>query len=430
MATVFEQRCKVVFAEKLGLGRRWKTAAAQALGISRATIYRYFADDSDLPVDVTRRLIEIESGGGNGPASDRELVTWFVRGLLDVQRQIDDHGWLKEGYPTSLQRAFDLAAASNLSSGGRRWPTNLSELTHAAQRHLYDWAGDLSWDPDGEFTAARLIEGGEITPACIDLAMPGKDPEGELIENAGYRLLRGVCAERRDGQDVYVAVRRTIIENPVLSSWTATVLADPLLATIERIDEIIDAFYQRIPEALVVDGVLPICTVSGTILRRETSGFHTECRDPGAVRRARAGDIKRVKWRVGAMHLRRPFRTYWCLPGKTELQLQKLLIKAGWTCLLWPELDRVDLAAKSADGARRIAVDVKDYLSPEHLAARFPGFREFAKEHECFVVVPDYMPEISRGYRSRFEAVRASYAKTPVHLRMLSDLVDELGAAR
>lgn len=429
MANKFETRCQQLFGEKLGMGRRWKTAAAQAVGISRATLYRYFEDDSDIPADVLTQLGKLETGDDQKPASAQDLVTWFARGLLDVQTQIDDHGWLKDGYPSSLQRGFDLAAASNLSSGQADWPTNLSDLARLAQKPLYEWAGDLSWDPDGQFTAARLIEAGEITPACADLAMPGADPEAELIENSGYKLLRGVCMDRRDGQEVYVAVRRTIIENPVLSNWTAVMLTDPLLATVDRIDQIIDAFYHRIPEALLVDGSLPICAVSGTILRRESSGFHTECRAPEAIRRAKAGDIRRLKWRVGAMHLRRPFRTYWCLPGKTELELEKALSKAGWTCSLWPDLDRVDLTATSADGNRRIAVDVKDYLSPEHLAARFPGFREFGEAHECFVVVPDYMPDVSRGYRRRFEAVRTSYAKTPVELRTASELVAELEAA-
>lgn len=429
MANKFETRCQQLFGEKLGMGRRWKTAAAQAVGISRATLYRYFEDDSDIPAGVLTQLGKLETGDDQKPASAQDLVTWFARGLLDVQTQIDDHGWLKDGYPSSLQRGFDLAAASNLSSGQADWPTNLSDLARLAQKPLYEWAGDLSWDPDGQFTAARLIEAGEITPACADLAMPGADPEAELIENSGYKLLRGVCMDRRDGQEVYVAVRRTIIENPVLSNWTAVMLTDPLLATVDRIDQIIDAFYHRIPEALLVDGSLPICAVSGTILRRESSGFHTECRAPEAIRRAKAGDIRRLKWRVGAMHLRRPFRTYWCLPGKTELELEKALSKAGWTCSLWPDLDRVDLTATSADGNRRIAVDVKDYLSPEHLAARFPGFREFGEAHECFVVVPDYMPDVSRGYRRRFEAVRTSYAKTPVELRTASELVAELEAA-
>jgi REase associating with pPIWI_RE/pPIWI_RE three-gene island domain Y len=430
MATKLETRCQELFGKKLGMGRRWKTAAAQALGISRATLYRYFEDDSDVPQDVWTQLGRLEGGDDRAPVSPQDLVTWFARGLLDVQTQVDEHGWLKDGYPASLQRGFNLAAASNFASGREEWPTNLSELARVAQKPLYEWAGDLSWDPDGQFTASRLIEAGEITPACADLAMPGADPEAELIENAGYRLLRGICADRRDGQDVYVAIRRTIIENPVLSNWTAVMLTNPLLATVDRIDQVIDAFYHRIPEALLFEGSLPVCAVSGTLLRRESAGFHTECRAPEAVRRAKAGDIKRLKWRVGAMHLRRPFRTYWCLPGKTELELEKALASAGWTCSLWPSLDRVDLTATSPDGKRRIAVDVKDYLSPEHLAARFPGFREYAEDHECFVVVPDYMPEMSRGYRGRFEAVRASYAKTPVEFRTASELVDELGAAR
>ena len=45
MVNKFEPRCQELFGKKLGMGRRWKTAAAQALGISRATLYRYFEDD-------------------------------------------------------------------------------------------------------------------------------------------------------------------------------------------------------------------------------------------------------------------------------------------------------------------------------------------------------------------------------------------------
>jgi|GEM_PF-1819707 len=423
--TGFHQRCEALFSGKLSYGRRWKTAAAQALSISRATLYRYFEDDSAIAADVLHRLVELEAGG-NSVASDRELVTRYARGLVDVQMQIDEYGWLKQGYPATLQRSFDVAAARNVHLGEDRWPTSFAALTRLAAKPLFEWVSDLSWDPEGEFTATALLDDGEITPSCLDLAMPGKDPEAELVENAGYTLIRGICAERRDGQDVYVAFRRAVIENPVLSSWTATLLTDPVLATIDRIDEIVDAFYQPIPEAMVVDGFLPICTVSGTILRKETSGFHTESRDPDAIRRARSGECKKVKWRPGFKHLRRAFRLYWCLPGKAELELERQLTQADWTCTLWPNLDRVDLSAVSPNHARRIAADVKDYLSPEHLAARFAGFKEYAHDYDCFVVVPDYMPEISRGYERRFEAARASYSKGSVTLRTVSGLLGDL----
>jgi hypothetical protein len=154
-----------------------------------------------------RSLAKLESGG-KPLRSDRELVTWFARGLVDVQQQIDEYGWLRDGYPPNLQRSFDIAAATNLMRVDDRWPTSLPALTRLAEKPLFEWVQDLSWDPDGQFTAAALIESGEVSHACIDLAMPGKNPEGELIENTGYKLLRGVCAGRRDGQSVYVAFRR------------------------------------------------------------------------------------------------------------------------------------------------------------------------------------------------------------------------------
>jgi len=180
---------------------------------------------------------------------------------------------------------------------------------------------------------------------------------------------------------------------------------------------------------MVVAGGLPVCSSSGTILRREGSGFHTECRNPEAVRRARAGDCERLKRRPGMMHLRRPFRLYWCLPGLTELELATRLEGAGWVVNLWPDLDRVDIVATSPDGKRRIAADVKEYLSPENLASRFEGFKEYAADYECFLVVPDYMPELSKGYEGRFQAVRASRSKAQMSLRTVSDLLDELDVA-
>jgi len=252
------------------------------------------------------------------------------------------------------------------------------------------------------------------------------DPARSIGSKDGYALLKSICRERRDGQAIYTAFRRGAIENPILSSWTSTIINDPKLASLERLDEIVYTFYQRVPESMAVNGSLPVCSVSGTILRRDGSGFHTECRDPEAIRRARSGEYKEIRWRPGTMQLRRAFRLYWCLPGRSELKLAGKLTAAGWTAELWPNLDRVDLSASSPDGRRRIAVDVKEYLSPENLAVRFEGFKEYAADHECFLVVPDYMPDVSTGYERRFEAVRASHSKTAVKLHTVSGLLDDL----
>src|SRR4051812_26715060 len=95
--TRFHARCQALFAERLGHGRRWKKAASQALGIARATLYRYFEDDGAVAGDVLLRLAQLE-GAGRPVRDDRQMVTLFARGLLDLQGQIDTHGWIRDGY--------------------------------------------------------------------------------------------------------------------------------------------------------------------------------------------------------------------------------------------------------------------------------------------------------------------------------------------
>ena len=85
--------------------------------------------------------------------------------------------------------------------------------------------------------------------------------------------------------------------------------------------------------------------------------------------------------------------------------------------------------ATSPDGRRRIAVDVKDYVSASRLAVRFAGFREYERDHECFLVVPDHVLQLDQRFEERFEAVRAANSRAEVKLRTVSALVDELGAA-
>ena len=418
----FYSRCEALFARKLGFGRRWKSSAAQALGIGRATLYRYLADD------VLRRLEELE-GSEKPVRSDREMVVILAGALVEIQGQIDERGWLPAPYPPRVRRALDLGAARNLSEDTDRWPTDLSSLAKVAQEPLFRWVPDMTWDAGEEYFAARLIEDGEVSTECRQLALPGGDPEREIEEHLGYEMLRDTCRDRLDGEDLYRAWRRLVIENPVLANWSGTILMDVLLASTEGIDEIVEAFYDRVPETLAVDGCVPICTISGTILRRGGRGYHTECRDPEAIRRARAGRHETIKFRSGMLYLKRAFRRFWCLPGLAELELERRLKGLGWSTLLWPGLDRVDLSATSPDESRQIAVDVKDYLSVSRLAVEFAGFKEYERSHECFLVVPDHVLQGDERFEERFEAIRAANAKAGVELRTVSSLIDELEAA-
>ncbi len=423
--TKFYTQCEQIFQADLGFGRRWKSSAAQALGIGRATLYRYFENDSSVPDDVHARLRAL-SQRQSPRHDDRQMLSLFARGLADLQAEIDANGWIKAGYPSTLQRVFDIAGAQKATNGDDRWPTDLAGLAAQAQLPLYKWKIDLSWDPDGDFTAAALISNGEITQECADLAAPGRDPEAELTENVGYQLLMDICRNREDGQQVYAAFRKFVITHPVIGNAISALTTAPILASIERIYEILDAFYQRVPEALCVGSSLPVCQVSGTILRRERAGFYTEYRDPAAIDRAKSGEYDKRRWRVTTMQLRRPFRRYWCLPGLTEIALAETLSDAGWACDLWPDFDTIDLAATSPDGTRQIAVDVKAFVSPNVLAARFGGFKQYVGNYECYLVVPDYLPAVVPEYERRFRAARAALGDVDVAFQTLLGLLSEL----
>lgn len=421
----FEIRAKALFADQLGHGRRWKTAAAEGLGIGRATLYRYFADDSLVAPDVIARL-EALAAPRAPTRSDREMICLIARALVEIQTRMDVQGWLSAPYPPAVRRVFDLGAARNLDAGFAAWPTDLHGLMARAQQPLFRWAPDMSWDLGGEYFATLLLENGEVSTDCRALALPGGDPEGEIEENLGYEMLIGLCRDRVDGEDLYRSWRRTVIENVVMPSWSSTILMDPLLATLERSDEIVEAFYDRVPDSFAVNGILPLCTISGTILRRDGRAFHTECRQPEAVRRAREGVHDALKYRPGMLYLKRAFRTFWALPGLAELELERRLTARGWSTVLWPGLDQVDLVAVSPDG-RRLAVDVKDYVSPARLAARFAGFKAFEADHDCRLVIPDYLIEVDPHFEARFDALRAANGRPAVSLSTVSDLVEEVG---
>lgn len=421
----FPERAQALFSEKLGYGRRWKSAAAQELGIGRATLYRYLDDPSGVAPDVLIKLAKLEAP--RAPVHGiREMVTLIASAIVEIQSRIDAEGWLRAPYPPSVRRVFDLGAARNIADGGDVWPTELQGLMRRAQEPLFRWLPDVSWDVAGDYLAVRLVEQGEASTACRALALPGGDPESEIEENLGYEMLMGICRDRTDGEALYRTWRRTVIENVVMSSWSTVIVMDPLLATLERSDEIVEAFYDRVPESFAINGQLPICTVSGTILRRDGRVFHTESRRPEAVRLAREGIHRTLKYRPGMLYLKRAFRTFWALPGLAELELQRRLEALGWTTSLWPSLDRVDLVAIAPDGQRRLAIDVKDYISPARLAARFNGFKTFEADHECYLVIPDYITEADPRFEARFEALRAANGRPAVALATVSDIVEEL----
>lgn len=421
MSDLFRERCEEIFQPLHG--RRWKTACAAALQISRASLYRYLEPDAEVPREVLETLHALETPV-RATLDDRGMVIVLASALVAVQREIDLHGFLRTPYPQVVRRAFDVGAARNILEGDGRWPTDLSSLSEAGARPLGLWAGDMSWDADEVFPEAHLIENGEVTPECRDLAADGRDPEGEMIERDGFEALRAACARMDEGDAFYTAWRRCVVERPVLSSISEAATMVPGLTDLDDWTGFVHRFYDVVPESLAYGNEVRICTVSRTLLRRARRGYHTESRDPAAIRAAAAGEHTTKPYRPRqTLHLKRAFRTFWCHPGVAELELAEGLGERGWSVTLWPRRDRIDIEAVSPDGSRRLAVDVKDHLSPVGLAKRFGGFKEYETTHSCYLVVPDYVVAADRRFGERFENLRRSHGKPALSLCTVSAML-------
>src|SRR6516225_456041 len=177
-ANQFRLECERIFSPH---GRSWKTACARALGIGRATLYRYFDNDDGIPRDVRQRLIRISAP--DKPLIDcGDMIRLYARALVDLQRELDEPSYRSTdspagAYPQTLVRALDRAAALNAAAASALWPVEVADLLALAQKPLYEWEIDPSWDPHGDWTAARLVSNGAVTAECLELAALGQDPE-------------------------------------------------------------------------------------------------------------------------------------------------------------------------------------------------------------------------------------------------------------
>jgi hypothetical protein len=427
----FAERCEVIFTPNHG--RRWKSVCAEALGISRATLYRYLDGTSPVPADIEKMLASLTLPETVRVRSDPEMARLIAVAVVRLRTVLDTHGWLKPPYDPDIQRCLDLCAARNIAERGERWPSSVAALVRAAALPFDAWMADTAaWDPYAAFTAEPLLDGQQTTATCRELAaeVDGHSPEDELIETRGFSDFHTACASQRDGQASYTLWRRFVVECPVNEGLGRVLVSIPELGNVVGVEQAFQTFYEPLPVAYAgEDGMVPICKVSGTVLRRGQGSvaYETESREPEAVRLARAGECDLRPWAQNLRMLKRPFRSFWCLPGRSEVALMDRLRKQGWSVEPWPNLDRVDLVATSPDGDRSIAVDVKDFTSPTLLAARFDGFKGYERTHECYLVVPDSRLAADRTYASIFANLRTSLGKKAVALRSVSRLVAELG---
>jgi len=418
----FARELESTFAES---GRRWKSAAAGALGISRPTLYRYLKAEEDVlplvvPADLLDRVRQLAGRRKLLPLA-RDLAVFYARGLTALQELMDARGFISAPYPDDLLRAFSVASALNAHSKHSSYPDNLASLLDCSVKPLHEWFSDLDWDEVGDYTTARLIRYGGISAECAVLASVPRD----IHEHEGYEFLINRCRPMPDGQQFYVAWRRLLIETPVIESFGEVVRNQrTFVKYLETVTELDHHFLERIPRPAVSPGTISLCPLTRTRATFFQNQWISESRDPDIqIELKRRGPVE-FQWTPDARQVKRIFRQFWVLPGYYELELHRRALAAGWQAELWPRFDTVDLVLSKGDMA--LALDVKDHINSFVLAKRFEGFRGYEKDHQCLVVVPDYLTQIDTRYRARFSAVRRSHGKSPVEIKTYSEILQTI----
>jgi len=422
----FARELEETFAES---GKRWKSAAADALRISRPTLYKYLSVDDDalpavVPVDIVNRAQELAQQKRTLPAA-RDLAVSYARGLVALQERIDGRGFIAAPYPADLLRAFSVASALNSRSKNSIYPDNLASLLECARKPFHEWFADLDWDEVGDYTSAQLIRQGDISAECVLLGAVPND----FYEQQGYELLINRCRSIPDGQQLYVAWRRLLIETPVIESFGDVIRGQRIfLRRLDAVAELDQQFLERIPRPTGASGTLNVCPVTGTRVTFFDNEWISESRDPDIQIELKAVKPREIQWTPDTRQVKRIFRQFWVLPGYYELQLFHRAIHAGWAAELWPKFDTVDLVLRKDELA--FALDVKDQINSFLLAKRFEGFRGYERDYNCFVVIPDYLTQIDTRYRARFSAVRRTHGRSTVEIKTISEVVQMIEGGR
>lgn len=341
------------------------------------------------------------------------LVTMVASGIVDAYEIAQEEHALPVPYPVNLQRALDRLTVFAMARGERP-PWGVAELLRWCARPLAEHFPIA----DGELGDEVFLEDGVPTREAREWALVARNAEAERIERRVIAKVKG-AARSAGRQDVYVAFRRLVIDEPVLSVLEFNRrLLDPVLSLVAA--AIHESYTAAGPEFLRSD-VAIACDDCGHLLRWE--GDTAQCRNDRCSRTGPPKEGTRFDASESVMHLHEGIRVSVSAPGVAEMRLWRKFTgpkyrAAGLAVHLWPAFDAYDLGLVFPD--RTVwAIDVKDWASPVRLARevspipREPAVPEGSMWTQAFLVpsddcrrpVPDYIKTLKQRLKQRTTAV-------------------------
>lgn len=377
-------------AVSVGLQTSSRANVQRQLARMRPTFVNWTATSRSLHLTPAGRALIDPSGGpalvDETPVSD-VILPLLASGLTQLIEQTSGGKPLQAPYPTSWQRGLNILAMDCLLRQAEP-PPHTPEAIGWCHRPVSTWP--VRFSGQFRFLESSLLEDGQPTDFCRELAqgLPAGDAEFEISERLMGRIRRD--AELHRDQEAYVAVRRYLIEHPVVS-------LEELLR--ESFEPALGAFggellemYELVPMAAIEDSQVLLCGHCGwTLVRRDG---RLQCGDDRCrvltANFTRNTHIRPFTPEAHLHRVRRAIRRYVVAAGVYELAAVNNLRATGLAVELWPYYDRYDLRIAFPSG-EIWAVDIKDWRFP-HLLAR--QLRPLANESsyawdQAFYAIPD-----------------------------------------
>lgn len=336
-------------------------------------------------------LVLLDEKGAKDRCPDIVRYTIGKMALIHAQHGLD--------VDLSLPGFFDLCSQPLVT-----WPVSFDPTRH----HDLDeclWSDDTPTDLCLTAAASLQIAGRGV-----------KAMRDELDQSTMLELMK-VC---RNNPEAYSAVRRLVIENPVIGGHQLDNFAlNNLAHHLEIRDPLEHILKNQIYRRIETDGPLRVCTGCGSHLivhNRADCGravcIMTGGRQHPPIFQSDGGPV---------MGVRPGVQRFTVLPGLSELALYDRLNSLsheqnlGFRFELWPNLDRWDLLVTASDG-RCWAADMKDWSSPYQLARAYDDKPPpIPPKGEVWIVFPDYRIEENRAYIDVFKDVWAWDEHQSVH---------------
>lgn len=266
-------------------------------------------------------------------------------------------------FPDILELGLRDLQALNLLQGKDPLPASRFDLLSRMEAPIQQWWPGILPNCERNDTLLRF---GEPSILCMEWAYSLRDINAQIdeIDESIMKKIIDICrSDRSSYYSLYVNSRRFLIENPVVH-------VKEIVERVSRgdiLNEVQDA-YEPIPTECIENGKVFLCHHCRDVLILKEGNLY--CRNWAICEKH--GDFTKknsIAFTSDLKHLRRGMKAYVCLPGLSEIELDKKLSGLKLTTRLWPGIDEYDLRISFPSG-KAWAVDVKASKSPWILGRR------------------------------------------------------------